>query len=92
MKKPEYLHLGDTILFREGRTRGKGKITKIIPMEINKVNKDKIIYNNKSQKNKINVENYENKNKKKKWFKKIDENKNINSIEKTNKALKSEEG
>lgn len=29
IKAPEYLHIGDIILFREGRTRGKGKITKI---------------------------------------------------------------
>ena len=56
LRKPEYLHLGDTILFREGRTRGKGKITKIIPMEIIKNNKDKKV-NNKNNQNKINVDN-----------------------------------
>ena len=83
LKKPEYLHIGDTILFREGKTRGKGKITKIIPMEINKINKDKKI-NNKNQ--------HENKNVKKKWFKKNDENKNNQNFENTAKTLKNEEG
>jgi len=83
LKKPEYLHIGDTILFREGKTRGKGKITKIIPMEINKINKDKKI-NNKNQ--------HENKNVKKKWFKKNDENKNNQNFENTTKTLKNEEG
>ena len=92
LKKPEYLHMGDTILFREGRTRGKGKITKIIPMEINKNNKDKNKNSNKNQQSKKNVENYENKNIKKKWFKKNDENKNNKNIENTTKALKNEEG
>ena len=61
LKKPEYLHLGDTILFREGRTRGKGIITKIFPMEINKVNKDKIkkkwFKKNDENKNNKNIEN-----------------------------------
>ena len=96
MKKPEYLHLGDTLLFREGRTRGKGKITKIFPMEINKVNKDKKANTNKNQQNKINMKNKENKKVKKKCFKKSDENKNnqnqINNSENTNKALKNEQG
>lgn len=32
LKSPEYLHLGDIVLFREGRTRGKGKIIKLYPM------------------------------------------------------------
>ena len=96
MKKPEYLHLGDTLLFREGRTRGKGNITKIFPMEINKVNKDKKANTNKNQQNKINMKNKENKKVKKKCFKKSDENKNnqnqINNSENTNKALKNEQG
>ena len=90
LRKPEYLHLGDTILFREGRTRGKGKITKIIPMEIIKNNKDKKV-NNKNSQNKINVDNNGNKNGKKNWFKKINENKNNQNIE-NNKTLKNEEG
>ena len=92
LKKPEYLHIGDTILFREGRTRGKGKITKIIPMEINKVNKDKKINSNISQQSKKNMENYEKKNIKKKWLKKKDENKNNKNIENDTKASKIEEG
>lgn len=29
LKSPEYLHEGDIVLFREGRTRGKGKISKL---------------------------------------------------------------
>lgn len=29
IKCPEYLHIGSSILFREGRTRGLGRITKI---------------------------------------------------------------
>ena len=71
LKKPEFLHIGDTILFREGRTRGKGKITKLIPMEINTINKDKKVNTNKTNQNKINEENQEKKSgKKKKWFKK----------------------
>ena len=41
IKKPEYMHVGDTILFREGRTRGKGKIVKIFPIDINSFNKEK---------------------------------------------------
>jgi GTPase len=41
MKKPEIMHEGDTILFREGRTRGKGKIIKIFPIDIEALNKEK---------------------------------------------------
>ena len=41
MKKPEIMHEGDTILFREGRTRGKGKIIKIFPIDIDALNKEK---------------------------------------------------
>ena len=97
LRKPEYLHVGDTILFREGRTRGKGKITKIIPMEINKTNKDKKMNSYKNNQNKMNMQNNNNENKnknvKKKWFKKNDENKNNQNIEKNNnKAIKNEEG
>ena len=33
LKAPEFLHLGDTVLFREGRTRGKGKIIKLYPYD-----------------------------------------------------------
>lgn len=36
MKSPEYLHLGDIVLFREGRTRGKGKIIKLYPYDAKK--------------------------------------------------------
>ena len=41
IKKPEYLHLGDIVLFREGRTRGKGKITKIYPFNVKTFNEEK---------------------------------------------------
>lgn len=41
MKKPEYIHLGDIILFREGRTRGKGKVIKLYPFDINAFNNEK---------------------------------------------------
>ena len=41
MKKPEIMHEGDIILFREGRTRGKGKIIKIFPIDIEALNKEK---------------------------------------------------
>lgn len=34
IRKPEFLHLGDIVLFREGRTRGKGKIIKIYPLDM----------------------------------------------------------
>ena len=50
IKKPEYLHVGDTILFREGRTRGKGKIIKIFPIDIKEIEKEK--NNNQNKKNK----------------------------------------
>ena len=56
MKKPEYMHVGDTILFREGRTRGKGKIIKIFPIDINSFNKDKKANKNKRQQPKANNE------------------------------------
>ena len=50
LKKPEYLHLGDTILFREGRTRGKGKIIKIFPIDLKEIEKEKNINQNKKSK------------------------------------------
>ena len=49
MKKPEYMHVRDIILFREGRTRGKGKITKIFPIDLNLFKKDKKVNTNKKQ-------------------------------------------
>ena len=62
IKKPEYLHLGDTILFREGRTRGKGKIIKIFPIDLKEIEKEKNINQNKKSKkaeihNKNNINN-----------------------------------
>ena len=41
MKKPEFIHVGDTILFREGRTRGKGKIIKLYPLDLTVDEKEK---------------------------------------------------
>ena len=41
LKSPEYLHLGDIVLFREGRTRGKGRITKLYPFVFKKNNIEK---------------------------------------------------
>ena len=43
------MHVGDIILFREGRTRGKGKITKIFPIDLNLFKKDKKVNTNKKQ-------------------------------------------
>ena len=83
LKKPEYMHVGDTILFREGRTRGKGKITKIFPLDVNNAKKDKKTNTNKNQQPKISEQNTINNNTKniKKYFnKKNDENQNINQI------------
>ena len=58
MKKPEFMHVGDTILFREGRTRGKGKITKIFPIDLNTFNnKDKKSNFNKKQQPNANEQN-----------------------------------
>ena len=69
LKKPEYLHLGDTILFREGRTRGKGKIIKIFPIDLKEIEKEKNMNQNKKNKkaeihnkNKINNNNANNNN------------------------------
>ena len=41
INSPEYLHLGDIVLFREGRTRGKGKIVKLYPIDDKKFASDK---------------------------------------------------
>ncbi len=81
IKKPEYMHVGDTILFREGRTRGKGKITKIFPIDINAFNKEKKTNQNKKQPPKPNEPNPEsNTNKKgKKKYKKFSNHNNQNS-------------
>ena len=67
IKKPEYLHLGDTILFREGRTRGKGKIIKIFPIDLKEIEKEKNMNQNKKSKkaeihNKNNINNINNPN------------------------------
>jgi GTPase len=76
MKKPEYMHVGDTILFREGRTRGKGKIIKIFPIDINSFNKDKKANKNKRQQPKANNEQNNNPNNPKKGKKKYHKNNN----------------
>lgn len=41
INSPEYLHLGDIVLFREGRTRGKGKIVKVYPIDDKKFENEK---------------------------------------------------
>ena len=82
MKKPEFMHVGDIILFREGRTRGKGKITKIFPIDLASLNKDKKT-TNKKQQPKVNEQNNERNNDKKgkkKFSKKNNQNKNNNQI------------
>ena len=84
MKKPEFMHVGDTILFREGRTRGKGKITKIFPIDLNSFNKEKKSNTNKKQQSNINEQNNNinattnnnGKKKKKHFFKKNNNNNN----------------
>ena len=79
MKKPEFMHVGDTILFREGRTRGKGKITKIFPIDLNNFNKDKKVNNKKQQQQpKVNEPNNASKKAKKKYFKHNNQNNNQN--------------
>ena len=84
MKKPEFMHVGDIILFREGRTRGKGKITKIFPIDLNSFNKDKKVNNKKQQlKPKVNEPNNNTKKGKKKFFKynnQNNQNQNKNQI------------
>lgn len=32
LRNPEYVRVGDRLLFREGRTKGVGKITRLIPL------------------------------------------------------------
>ena len=79
MKKPEFMHVGDTILFREGRTRGKGKITKIFPIDLNNFNKEKKVNNKKQQQQpKVNEPNNASKKKKKKYFKYNNQNNSQN--------------
>ena len=91
IKKPEIMHVGDTILFREGRTRGKGKIIKIFPIDVDAMNKEKqnkknkkIIKNDDENKYSININNNnekknDNNNKiKKHWKKKFIKNENDN--------------
>ena len=96
LKKPEYMHIGDTILFREGRTRGKGKITKVFPIDLNNAKKDKKINTNKNQQqpkvNEQNTINNNSKNGKKYFHKKNDENQNINYINDNNDPLKKKDG
>ena len=41
LKKSEYLYMGDNVLFRESRTRGKGKIINTFPFDLNKYNEKK---------------------------------------------------
>ena len=76
MKKPEYMHVGDIILFREGRTRGKGKIIKIFPIDINSFNKDKKVNKNKRQQPKANIDQNNTKKGRKKYFKNNNNNQN----------------
>jgi len=83
MKKPEFMHVGDIILFREGRTRGKGKIVKIFPIDLSSFNKDKKSNANKKQQPKVNEPNNpnelnNNKKGKKKFFKHHNNNQNQN--------------
>ena len=87
MKKPEYMHVGDTILFREGRTRGKGKITKIFPIDLNSFNKEKKANTNKKHQSNLNEQNNNintttnniGKRKKKHLFRKNNNNNNQNN-------------
>ncbi len=53
LKSPEYLHLGDTVLFREGRTRGKGKIIKLYPYDEKRAAEDKIKITSQKEKRKM---------------------------------------
>ena len=99
LKKPEFMHVGDTILFREGRTRGKGKITQIFPIDLSSLNKDKKVNTVKKMQPKTNVQNANNNEKKgkKKFFKFNNQNQNKNqkneSENKDNKNnLKKSEG
>ena len=99
LKKPEFMHVGDTILFREGRTRGKGKITQIFPIDLSSLYKDKKVNTVKKMQPKTNEQNANNNEKKgkKKFFKFNNQNQNKNqkneSDNKDNKNnLKKSEG
>ena len=100
MKKPEFMHVGDTILFREGRTRGKGKITKIFPIDIKNFSKDKKTNTNKKLQPKTNEQNNgdganNSKRKQKKFYKHNNQNQNKNQINNNNEnksSLKKNEG
>ena len=99
IKKPEYMHVGDTILFREGRTRGKGKIVKIFPIDINLYNKDKKVNTKKVNTQKPKIENNQEKDNNnttttKKWKKKNlkYQNKNKENQNNEDKKEKKEEG
>ena len=99
LKKPEIMHEGDTILFREGRTRGKGRIIKIFPIDLEAVKKEKQnkkswnkknqIKNDEQQNNNINENkiNINTKSNNKKWNKKHfrNQNNNQNTINKEQK-------
>ena len=100
MKKPEFMHVGDTILFREGRTRGKGKITKIFPIDIKNFSKDKKTNTNKKLQPKTNEQNNggdanNSKRKQKKFYKHNNQNQNKNQINNNTEnknSLKKNEG
>ena len=100
MKKPEFMHVGDTILFREGRTRGKGKITKIFPIDIKNFKKKKKTNTNKKLQPKTNEQNNgdganNSKRKQKKFYKHNNQNQNKNQINNNNEnksSLKKNEG
>jgi GTPase len=51
INSPEYIHLGANILFREGRTRGLGQITKFIFEESNTNKEDKDVQRKNNQNN-----------------------------------------
>jgi len=36
IKNPEFVKVGAKVLFREGRTKGLGKVTQVFPFEYNK--------------------------------------------------------
>ena len=93
IKKPEFMHVGDTILFREGRTRGKGTILKIFPIDLNSLSKDKKSNSNKNQQSKSNQQNNinnininSNKKGKKKNFKNNNNNQNENQNQNKNQS------
>ena len=101
MKKPEYMHVGDIILFREGKTRGKGKITKIFPIDLTSLNKDKKTNVNKKQQQNVNNQkntnsintnntntNTTNKKGKRKYFKNNKNNQNQNNQNQDNNQNK----